>query len=229
MLVALLDEIIRHAAGGGCREIIMGMSHRGRLNVQVNVLRKLYETVFCEFEDNYDPHSLIGSGDVKYHKGYLAEGLGAQQNPSASFLPTSEPPRSRGPRGGRNRAGAPGAFWTRRDDPHPPAPHPRRCGLRRPGRGSGNPEPITPGRLPDGWYHPHSSEQPDRVHHFARGRAVHPLFDGRRQDAHGPHLSRPRGRLGSGPPRGGTRLRLPRGIRQGRGDRPGLLPPARPQ
>lgn len=73
VLLPVLDDLIRHAAGFGCREIIMGMAHRGRLNVQVNVLQKLYEAVFCEFEDNYDPHSLTGSGDVKYHRGYFAE------------------------------------------------------------------------------------------------------------------------------------------------------------
>lgn len=71
-LIPMLDAIAEHAAEKGCREIIMGMAHRGRLNVQVNVLQKLYEAVFCEFEDNYDPDSLVGSGDVKYHKGYMA-------------------------------------------------------------------------------------------------------------------------------------------------------------
>ena len=86
VLVALLDGLFRHAADAGCREIVMGMAHRGRLNVQVNVLQKLYETVFCEFEDSFDPHSLTGSGDVKYHKGYLAEGIAAERGPLRVFL-----------------------------------------------------------------------------------------------------------------------------------------------
>jgi 2-oxoglutarate dehydrogenase E1 component len=73
VIVAMLDVLARYEAGYGCREIIMGMAHRGRLNVQTNVLQKLYEAVFCEFEGNYDPDSLVGSGDVKYHMGYLAD------------------------------------------------------------------------------------------------------------------------------------------------------------
>lgn len=73
VVVAALDALVQHAAGFGCREIVMGMAHRGRLNVLVNVLEKLYEDVFCEFEDNYDPRSLYGAGDVKYHIGYLGD------------------------------------------------------------------------------------------------------------------------------------------------------------
>lgn len=86
VLVAMLDAFIQHAADRGCREIIMGMAHRGRLNVQVNVLQKLYETVFCEFEDNYDPLSLTGSGDVKYHKGYMADVMTSHQEPVRILL-----------------------------------------------------------------------------------------------------------------------------------------------
>jgi len=73
VIVAMLDVLAHHETEHGCREIIMGMAHRGRLNVQTNVLEKLYEAVFCEFEGSYDPDSLVGSGDVKYHMGYLAD------------------------------------------------------------------------------------------------------------------------------------------------------------
>ncbi len=72
-IIPMLDMLTAHAAGKGCREITLGMAHRGRLNVEVNILEKLYEAVFCEFEDNYDPDSLVGTGDVKYHKGYASE------------------------------------------------------------------------------------------------------------------------------------------------------------
>jgi len=72
-VVAMLDALLTHAVEHGCRELILGMAHRGRLNVQVNVLNKPYEQIFCEFEDNYDPVSLVGSGDVKYHKGFMTE------------------------------------------------------------------------------------------------------------------------------------------------------------
>ena len=46
------------------------MAHRGRLNVLANILRKPYEEIFAEFEDNYLPDSIDGDGDVKYHLGF---------------------------------------------------------------------------------------------------------------------------------------------------------------
>jgi 2-oxoglutarate dehydrogenase E1 component len=73
VIIPMLDYLARHAAESGCREIIMGMAHRGRLNVQTNVLHKPYEDIFSEFESCYDPDSLYGSGDVKYHNGYLSD------------------------------------------------------------------------------------------------------------------------------------------------------------
>lgn len=73
VVIAMLDGLVQRAAEAGVEELILGMAHRGRLNVQVNILLKLYEHIFCEFEDNYDPESLVGSGDVKYHKGYMAD------------------------------------------------------------------------------------------------------------------------------------------------------------
>lgn len=73
VVTAMLDSLLRRAAEAQCREVILGMAHRGRLNVLVNVLRKPYSDIFCEFEDHYDPESMVGSGDVKYHKGYMAD------------------------------------------------------------------------------------------------------------------------------------------------------------
>ncbi len=72
-VIAFLDTLIDAAGTQGCREVILGMAHRGRLNVQVHLLGKPYEAVFCDFEDSYDPDSLVGAGDVKYHKGYLGQ------------------------------------------------------------------------------------------------------------------------------------------------------------
>jgi len=73
VVIPMLDALVRYAADAGCREIILGMAHRGRLNVQVNVLEKPYRDVFCEFESSYDPESVVGSGDVKYHNGYFGD------------------------------------------------------------------------------------------------------------------------------------------------------------
>ncbi|MGD8777047.1 MAG: thiamine pyrophosphate-dependent enzyme, partial [Syntrophobacterales bacterium] len=72
-LIPMLDTLLTHVAAQGCREIILGMAHRGRLNVQVNVFGKSYEEIFCEFESNYDPDTIFGAGDVKYHNGFLSD------------------------------------------------------------------------------------------------------------------------------------------------------------
>jgi len=72
-LIPMLDSLVNSAAEQGCREIILGMAHRGRLNVQTHILNKPYEDIFSEFESCYDPDSLFGAGDVKYHNGYLSE------------------------------------------------------------------------------------------------------------------------------------------------------------
>jgi 2-oxoglutarate dehydrogenase E1 component len=72
-LIPGLDFLLERAAGLGCREIILGMAHRGRLNVQTSILGKPFADVFSEFENCYDPEELVGAGDVKYHNGYLGD------------------------------------------------------------------------------------------------------------------------------------------------------------
>lgn len=72
-IIPMMDSLLRRVTDQGCEEIILGMAHRGRLNVQTNVLKKTYEDIFQEFEQCYDPESLTGAGDVKYHNGYMAD------------------------------------------------------------------------------------------------------------------------------------------------------------
>jgi 2-oxoglutarate dehydrogenase E1 component len=72
-LIPALDDLIQRAGEAGVQEIIVGMAHRGRLNVLVNVLGKSPQDLFSEFEGAYDLARLKGSGDVKYHKGYSAD------------------------------------------------------------------------------------------------------------------------------------------------------------
>jgi len=67
--IPMLDELVESAALDGVKEIIIGMAHRGRLNVLATVIGKSPEKIFAEFEDNLDPNSVHGSGDVKYHLG----------------------------------------------------------------------------------------------------------------------------------------------------------------
>ncbi len=67
--IVLLDTILSRAVEEHLHEVVMGMSHRGRLNVLANIVGKSYGEIFEEFEGNLDPESVQGSGDVKYHKG----------------------------------------------------------------------------------------------------------------------------------------------------------------
>ena len=71
-LIPLVDEILETAGQLGAIELVMGMSHRGRLNVIVQVAKRAAEEVFANFED-VDPRSVLGSGDVKYHMGATGE------------------------------------------------------------------------------------------------------------------------------------------------------------
>ncbi|GAA0327990.1 multifunctional oxoglutarate decarboxylase/oxoglutarate dehydrogenase thiamine pyrophosphate-binding subunit/dihydrolipoyllysine-residue succinyltransferase subunit [Actinoallomurus spadix] len=71
-LIPLLDSVITAAAQDHLDEVVIGMAHRGRLNVLANIVGKSYGQIFGEFEGNLDPRSAQGSGDVKYHLG--AEG-----------------------------------------------------------------------------------------------------------------------------------------------------------
>jgi 2-oxoglutarate dehydrogenase E1 component len=72
-LIPILDAIVEKAPGLGVKEFVLGMSHRGRLNVLANVLRKPYQQIFAEFEDNFLPDSIDGDGDVKYHLGFSGD------------------------------------------------------------------------------------------------------------------------------------------------------------
>ncbi|WP_093173861.1 multifunctional oxoglutarate decarboxylase/oxoglutarate dehydrogenase thiamine pyrophosphate-binding subunit/dihydrolipoyllysine-residue succinyltransferase subunit [Sinosporangium album] len=68
-LIPLLDSVISAAADESLDEVVIGMAHRGRLNVLANIVGKSYGQIFGEFEGNLDPRSAHGSGDVKYHLG----------------------------------------------------------------------------------------------------------------------------------------------------------------
>jgi 2-oxoglutarate dehydrogenase E1 component len=71
--IPLLDDVIQLMGVAGAQESVIGMAHRGRLNVLVNILGKSPSLLFSEFEGSYDAHQAGGSGDVKYHKGFSAD------------------------------------------------------------------------------------------------------------------------------------------------------------
>ncbi len=71
--IAALDAIINASSELGVKEVVIGMAHRGRLNVLANIMGKTYEHIFSEFEGKSTPDQTMGSGDVKYHLGFGSE------------------------------------------------------------------------------------------------------------------------------------------------------------
>ncbi len=86
--IAILDELIDRAAETNVHEIVIGMAHRGRLNVLSNLVGKALIQVFSEFEGNIDPSSTQGSGDVKYHLG----ASGVRTSPTGKEITVSVSP-----------------------------------------------------------------------------------------------------------------------------------------
>ncbi|MGI8578151.1 MAG: multifunctional oxoglutarate decarboxylase/oxoglutarate dehydrogenase thiamine pyrophosphate-binding subunit/dihydrolipoyllysine-residue succinyltransferase subunit [Nocardioidaceae bacterium] len=89
--IPLLDEICEAAADHSLDEVVIGMAHRGRLNVLANIVGKRYSQIFREFEGNIDPRTVQGSGDVKYHLGAEGEfvaGSGATIKVSVAANPS---------------------------------------------------------------------------------------------------------------------------------------------
>ncbi len=97
-LIPMLAAIIDKGSAMGMEEVVLGMSHRGRLNVLSNILQKSYKEIFAEFEEGYIPESIEGSGDVKYHKGYFSAVLSSHGHkikisltPNPSHLESVDP------------------------------------------------------------------------------------------------------------------------------------------
>jgi multifunctional 2-oxoglutarate metabolism enzyme len=85
-LIPLLDAVLTEAAGEHLHEAVIGMAHRGRLNVLANIVGKSYAQIFQEFEGNLDPATTHGSGDVKYHLGAEGKYSGADGSQIATSL-----------------------------------------------------------------------------------------------------------------------------------------------
>src|ERR687886_518847 len=89
--MAILDELLERAANDNVHETVMGMAHRGRLNVLANIVGKSMVQLFSEFEGDIDPTSIQGSGDVKYHLGASGVRRSAEGNEivvSVAFNPS---------------------------------------------------------------------------------------------------------------------------------------------
>lgn len=90
-LIPMLSEIIQRSGAGGTKEIVIGMAHRGRLNVLVNILGKAPAELFGEFEGKYQSHNdETDTGDVKYHQGFSSDILtpGGPVHLALSFNPS---------------------------------------------------------------------------------------------------------------------------------------------
>ena len=72
-LIPALDEVMQACAARNVEEIVIGMAHRGRLNVLINILGKAPHALFAEFEGKYKPEDLLKAGDVKYHMGFSTD------------------------------------------------------------------------------------------------------------------------------------------------------------
>ncbi|NHB86337.1 2-oxoglutarate dehydrogenase E1 component [Photorhabdus tasmaniensis] len=87
-LIPMLKDLIRHAGKNDTREVVMGMAHRGRLNVLVNILGKKPADLFDEFAGKHKEH--LGTGDVKYHQGFSSDFAteGAKVHLALAFNPS---------------------------------------------------------------------------------------------------------------------------------------------
>ena len=228
-LIPLLDTVISEAADAGLDEAVIGMAHRGRLNVLANVVGKSYGQIFKEFEGNLDPKSTQGSGDVKYHLGRRGR-LHRRERQADPDQPGRQPQPPGGVRPGDRGRGPRQAGHARQE----------RGRLHRAAvlihgdaafAGQGvvaetlNLSPAA--RLPDRRHRPHRGEQPGRLHHLAAVLAVERVRDRRGADDPGADLPRERRRPRGRRPGRPAVVRLPGDVPQGRRDRHGLLPAPR--
>ncbi len=149
-LIPMLDAFLELGSEQGVREVVIGMAHRGRLNVLTNILGKNPGQIFSEFEGPKDPRSYMSRGDVKYHQGFSSDYetlAGKKIHLSLAFNPShleavdpvvegrvrAKQDRDAEQRGGRARGAA---------------ADPRRRGVHGPGRGRRDAEPRRPQGLP---------------------------------------------------------------------------------
>ena len=194
-VIALLDAALNKAAEYGMDEVVIGMAHRGRLNVLANIVGKPYSQIFREFEGNMDPGQAHGSGDVKYHLG--AEGkyirpFGDGQvdvtlvaNPS--HLEVVDPVLEGVARAKQDMLNL-GEAGLHRDADRVA----RRRRVRRPGCGRRDPEPVAAARVPHRRHPARDHQQPGRLHHRPGGVPVQRVLHRCREDDPGADLPRER-------------------------------------
>ena len=185
-LIPALEQIIKRGGALGVKDIVLGMAHRGRLNVLTQVMQKPHRALFHEFKGGaFYPDDVEGSGDVKYHLGASSDRefdgnkvhLSLTANPS--HLEIVDPVVLGKSRAKQDQHLSPeGKLLTTL--PAAARPHrraaaaaPRRRGLRRPGRHRGVPGALGPQGPPHRRLAPLRHQQPDRLHHARRSTRAH--------------------------------------------------------
>ena len=176
-LIPLLELIVERAGLHGVDEIVLGMAHRGRLNVLVNVMGKSPADLFAEFED-IDPESMFGGGDVKYHLGFSTRSRDPRRRTTMHLSMAFNPSPPRGGRPGRRRArarqAAPPQATTSASSVLGVLVH-GDAAFAGQGLVAEMLEPVVAARLPHRRHGAHHRQQPDRLHHLAdRSRARRP-------------------------------------------------------
>ena len=229
-LIPAMEQIIKRGGALGVRDIVIGMPHRGRLNVLANVMGKPFKAIFNEFQGgNFKPNEVDGSGDVKYHLGASSDRefddnvvhLSLTANPS--HLEAVNPVVL-----GKVRAKQEQLPRRQQDGGHADSAA-RRRGLRGARGRCGVLRPLRASRAQDRRNHPHRGQQPDRFHDGAAEFAFLALPDRHRPDGGSADLPRQRRRSGGRCPCRTGRDGVSSEIRQGRGHRHILLPQIRPQ
>ena len=234
-VIPMMDAAIDQAAEHALDEVVIGMPHRGRLNVLANIVGKPYSQIFSEFEGNLNPSQAHGSGDVKYHLGATGNYIQMFGDNDIQVSLTANPSHleavdpvleglvrakqdlldGKRPRRRRLLGGADDAA--------------RRRGVRRSGCGGRDAEPGAAARLPHRRHDPHHRQQPDRLHHLAGGLAFLGVLHRRREDDRRADLPRQRRRPGGLRLGGATGGGLPAEVQEGRHHRHAVLPPSRAQ
>ena len=238
-MIPMLDEAIELAAEEGAHEVVLGMAHRGRLNVLAHVLGRPYETILREFEGERtleavaaDPEG--GTGDVKYHLGAEGTRHDARRRDHGHAGLEPEPPgggrpRRRGPHAGRaDRPLEPHRLPRLVGRDADPDPRRRRRSRRRASWPRRSTSPTCNGYSTGGTLHLIANNQIGFTTDPADG-ALDPLLERPRQGLRPPdhprQRRRPRGRARRGPAGDG----VPPPLLHRRRDRPRRLPPPRPQ
>ncbi len=165
-MVPALEQIIKRGGQLGVKEIVLGMSHRGRLNVLANVMAKPYRQIFHEFQGgSVLPTEVQGSGDVKYHLGASSDReFDCREGASIAHCEpfASRGVRSRGAGQGARQANATGRQQNARQRDAAAAPW--RCGVCGPGRGGGMFRDVRHQGFSHRRHDSFRGQQPDRLH-----------------------------------------------------------------